>query len=53
MLGFADALFEAVVSSACIWSMVGIMLVMQGVSLKNSSVTVLNIYKNVRYKIKK
>jgi hypothetical protein len=31
--------------------MAGIMLAMQGVSLENSSVTVLNIYTNVRFEI--
>ena len=54
------SLFDAATNSECIRSMAGIMLAMQGVSLENSSVTVLNIYKNVRsyscnisYEIKK
>ena len=46
------SLFDAAVNLACIRSMAGITLAMQGVSLENSSVMVLNIYSmNVRYKI--
>ena len=37
------ALFEVAVNSMCILSMAGMTLAMQGVSLENSSVTVLNI----------
>ena len=39
---------EAAVNSECILSIAGMTFAIHGVSLENSSVTVLNIYKDVR-----
>ena len=39
---------EAAVNSECILSIAGMMFAIHGMSLENSSVTVLNTYKDVR-----